>query len=143
MHSEEVVARGSFSSGEDWEITAAVLPDDVMTILAVTRQGAQIFGGGMGGPPVWDDQVMNLYWGLEDGFLGLVIRVVDPGIRLWVTVRSADPRELFLHPIPRRPDIRVAAFGLTVTGSTPVSVSAEDESGETLATFTVPGAALS
>jgi hypothetical protein len=138
MQDDEVVAQGVLPSGEDWQLTVNVRPDNVMTMLDVTRRGATVFGGGMGGPALAENETLNLYWGREGDFLGVVVRTSESVARLTLTVGSAEPTQLQLYPIPRCPGVNVAAFGLTVDSMEEISLSARDEYGHMMETHSLP-----
>lgn len=138
MQDEEVVAQGVFPSGEDWRLKVTVRPDNVMTVLSVTRRGSVVFGGGMGGPGLAENETLNLYWGREGDFLGVVVRTAESVAHLTLTVGSAEPTELQLYPIPRCPGVNVAAFGLTVDSVEEISLSARDEAGHMVETHSLP-----
>ncbi|QIY99309.1 hypothetical protein HEP87_42030 [Streptomyces sp. S1D4-11] len=138
MQDDEVVAQGVFPSGEDWQLTVTVRPDNVMTMLSVTRQGAAVFGGGMGGPALGENETLNLYWGREGDFLGVVVRAAETVAQLTLAVGSAEPTEVQLYPIPRCPGVKVAALGLTVDSAEEISLSARDEDGHMVETRSLP-----
>ncbi|MEU6200939.1 hypothetical protein [Streptomyces sp. NPDC047061] len=138
MQDDEVVARGMLPSGEDWQLTATVRPDNVMTMLSITRQGTSVFGGGMGGPALAENQSLNLYWGSEGDVFGIVVRAAESVAHLTVTVGSAEPTELRLHPVPHCPGVNVAAFGLKMDRREEISLSARDRNGHVLETRSSP-----
>ncbi|MFJ4923753.1 hypothetical protein [Streptomyces sp. NPDC088725] len=129
------MGRGTFTGGEEWEITAlAVSPDQVMTFLMVTREGVRVFGAGMGGPALEENRLLSLSWGRSDDFTGLVVRAAPSVARLLVTFGAEKPTELPLFGIPGCDGVRVAGFGTAGTQNVAITVSGRDRHGDVLET---------
>ena len=74
-----------------WQLLAGWTDDGhLMTTLRLDHCGEPYIAGGFGGPPVWDNQVINHWYGAGDSeaCLYVVVRTLPRIQRAWVTVNQ-------------------------------------------------------
>jgi hypothetical protein len=82
-------AEGVVAGTTRWTLRVRGDDDDYSTMLGIEDQSGPISGGGMGGPKLWNDDLMNVYSGRDDdGPLAIVVRT-DPSIVRMVLVTQA------------------------------------------------------
>ena len=106
--------------------------DGFYTFLETIHPDGHRDEGGMGGPPLYPDGLMNTYTGGADGGLRRVVVRADPRVaRVRVNLTSGEQIELL--PLATRPDVGVSFFATLFSQTAGlVSVTALDAGGEVL-----------
>ena len=127
-----VLAEGDLTTGEHWILKAGGTHDEFYTFLETIHPDGHRDEGGMGGPPLYPDGLMNTYTGGADGGLRRVVVRADPRVaRVRVNLTSGEQIELL--PLATRPDVGVSFFATLFSQTAGlVSVTALDAGGEVL-----------
>lgn len=108
-----------------WTVVAGGTDDDFFTSLNVFRGERQLAGGGMAGPKLYGDSVINEYRGRTDDLPYVVMARTDPTIdRVVAVTANAVEVVLALSPVVERFGLRFAAAVLPV-GERPGTIRAE------------------
>ena len=127
-----VVAEGALPSGHRWIVTAGGTRDDYYTMLETVHPDGHRDEGGMGGPPLYPDSVMNTYTGGAEGGPRRIVVRADPRVAR-VRVQLASGERVELPPLATRPDVGVSFFATLLPQTAGlVSVTALDAGGEVL-----------
>lgn len=127
QHVAELVEVLSGTSAPDlrWTVVAGGTDDDFFTALNVFRGEQQLAGGGMAGPKLYGDSVMNEYRGRTDDLPYVIMARTDPSIDRVVAVTATSVEVvLALSPVVERFGLRFAAAFLPV-GERPGTIRAE------------------
>jgi hypothetical protein len=127
-----VLAEGDLATGEHWILKAGGTHEEFYTFLETIHPDGHRDEGGMGGPPLYPDDLMNTYTGGAEGGLRRVVVRADPRVAR-VRVQLASGEQIELLPLATRPDIGMSFFATLFSQTAGlVSVTALDAAGEVL-----------
>jgi hypothetical protein len=127
-----VLAEGDLATGEHWILKAGGTHDEFYTFLETIHPDGHRDEGGMGGPPLYPDDLMNTYTGGAEGGLRRVVVRADPRVAR-VRVQLASGEQIELLPLATRPDVGVSFFATLFSQTAGlVSVTGLDAGGEVL-----------
>jgi hypothetical protein len=119
------VLSGIFVPDLRWTVVAGGTDDHFFTMLNVYRGEQRLAGGGMAGPKLYGDSVMNEYRGRTDDLPYVVMARTDPKVDRVVSVTAnAVEVDLALSPVIEPFGLRFAA-ALLPHGERPGSIRAE------------------
>jgi hypothetical protein len=129
----QVIARGSGPDDTTWTVVAFGDNRDYHTLIRVEGRDRSLGEGGMGGPPLYPNEPLNVYRGLADhGPQRLLVRADPRAERL--RVHFGDGSALSLRCAARVPVHGVVVFAALLPREQEVRmISAEDAAGNTLA----------
>lgn len=86
---DRVIATGTFEPGFAWSLEVGGTDDEYWTGLRLTGPGDRDESGGMAGPKLWGDDLLNTYTARQDGGPLTVVVRADPTVRRVVLVALA------------------------------------------------------
>ncbi len=104
-----VVAEGDLPSGQHWIVRAGGTGDDFYTMIETIHPDGHSDEGGMGGPPLYPDSVLNAYTGAADSGLLRVLMRADPRVAR-VLLRLDSGEQIVLAPLGAWPEAGVTFF---------------------------------
>ncbi len=127
-----VIAAGELPSGERWTLRAGGTGEEFGTFLETSHPDGRPDGGGMGGPPLWPDSIMNVYAGGSDTGMRRIVVRADPRVAR-LRVQLGDGEHLDLPPLATLPDPALAFFATLLPRTAAlVSITAVDSAGQDL-----------
>jgi hypothetical protein len=127
-----VIAQGETVAGEHWYLKAGGSADDNYTMLETVHPDGHRDEGGMGGPVLYPDQLLNLYTGRANpGLLRVIVRA-DPRVRQ-LRFRSERGEQCDMRPVADDAELGVTFFAILLPWDTElVSLEALDGDGQVL-----------
>jgi hypothetical protein len=106
-----VIATGETSAGERWYLRAGGSADDYYTMLETVHPDGHRDEGGMGGPVLYPDRLLNLYTGrADDGPLRVIARA-DQRVR-HLRFRSLRGEQCEMRPVAADGELGVTFFAI-------------------------------
>jgi hypothetical protein len=127
-----VIAQGEIVAGEHWYLKAGGSAVDYYTMLENVHPDGHRDEGGMGGPVLYPDQLVNLYTGRADtGPLRVIVRA-DLRVRQ-LRLRSQRGEQCEMRPVTADADLGVTFFAILVPWDSGLaSIEALDADGQLL-----------
>ncbi len=120
-----VVLDGLCEQGYQWQVEAGGTDDDFLTMMSLMQDGERLGSGGIAGPKLYPDSVINEYRGLRDSLPYVIVARTAPRVdRVVVTTDRAMDIELALSEVVTEFGLRFAAAVLP-DGHGPHSIRAE------------------
>lgn len=133
MPSLNVVAEGTLPAGEHWTLRAGGTSAEYYTLLETAWPDGTRDEGGMGGPPLYPGDPVNVYTGRGDGGRYRVIVRADPRVRL-VRVELDNGTAQDLTPVAEDAEAGVCFFAaLLAAGTSAIALTASDAAGRVVA----------
>ena len=128
-----VVAEGDATGGERWYLRAGGSAADYYTMLETVHPDGRRDEGGMGGPPLYPGELLNVYTGRADrGPLRVIVRA-DPRVRR-LRFQSEMGEWCDMLPNADDPSVGVVLFAILLRWRTGVvSMQGLDDDGQALA----------
>jgi hypothetical protein len=127
-----VIAQGETVGGEHWYLKAGGSADDYYTMLQTVHPDGHRDEGGMGGPVLYPDDLLNLYTGRANPELLRVIARADPRVRQ-LRLRSQRGEQCQMRPVADDAELGVTFFAILLPWDTGlVSLEAVDGDGQAL-----------
>ena len=127
-----VIATGETSAGERWYLRAGGSPEDYYTMLQTVHPDGHRDEGGMGGPVLYSDRLLNLYTGRADTGPLRVIARADQRVRQ-LRFRSQRGEQCELWAAAADGDLGVTFFAILLPWDNElVSIEALDADGHVL-----------
>jgi hypothetical protein len=127
-----VVAQGETVAGEHWYLKAGGSAEDYYTMLETVHPDGHRDEGGMGGPVLYPDQLVNLYVGRADaGPLRVLVRA-DLQVRR-LRLRSQRGEQCEMRPVAADAELGVTFFAILLPWDNGLaSLEALDADGQVL-----------
>lgn len=127
-----VVAEGDATGGERWYLRAGGSVADYYTMLETAHPDGHRDEGGMGGPPLYPGELLNIYTGRADqGPLRVIVRA-DPRVRR-LRFQSEMGEWCDILPSADDPSVGVVLFAILLRWRTGVvSMQGLDDDGQVL-----------
>ena len=127
-----VIAEGESVAGERWYLKAGGSADDYYTMLETVHPDGRRDEGGMGGPVLYPDRLLNLYTGRANPGLPRVIVRADPRVRR-LRFRSQRGERCEIRPVADDAELGVTVFAILLPWETGlVSLEALDADDQVL-----------
>ncbi len=128
----QVIAEGRLATGERWLLRAGGTSQDFFTFLETVYPDGSRDCGGMGGPPLWEGRLLNIYTGGSESGLRRVLVRAAPAVAT-VRVDLAGEEPALLRPVAERRDRGVVFFAALLPRAAVVgAVTALDAAGHEL-----------
>jgi hypothetical protein len=136
IHDLTVVAEGDAPGGERWYLKAGGSAYDYYTLLETVHPDGRRDEGGMGGPALYPDRLLNVYTGRADpGLLRVIVRA-DPRVRQLRFRSEVGERCDMLAPNVDDAAMGVSLFAVLLPWETGlVSLQGLDADGQVVATW--------
>ena len=128
----QILAEGRLATGERWSLQAGGTSRDFYSFLETVRPDGSRDSGGMGGPPLYEGSLLNVYTGGSAHGLRRVLVRASPAVST-VRVNLVGEEPAILRPVAEQPDVGVVFF-VALLPQTAVldSVTALDDAGDEL-----------
>ena len=128
----QVLAEGELATGERWSLQAGGARLDFYSFLETVHPDGSRDSGGMGGPPLQEGSLLNIYTGGSEHGLRRVLVRANPAVAT-VRVNLSGEEPALLRPVAERRDLGVVFF-VALLPQTAVlgSVTALDDAGREL-----------
>jgi len=95
QHADRLIAEGVRDGDVRWALRAGGDNGNYSTTLSIEDQSGVIAGGGMAGPKLWDEDLLNVYTGSDDdGPLAIVVRTDPSIVRTVLVTQAGEERDL-------------------------------------------------
>jgi hypothetical protein len=127
-----VIATGETSAGERWYLKAGGSADDYYTMLETVHPDGHRDEGGMGGPVLYPDRLLNFYTGRADTGPLRVIARADQRVRQ-LRFRSQRGEQCEMRPAAADGELGVTLFAILLPWDNELaSIEALDADGQVL-----------